>query len=292
MSSKKKKSFWKRRFKMILLRNDTLEEVSNLSVKPLHILLLSIATTIVIIAITVSLIFYTPLRYMVPGYAEITENRVYMDLYDRVQELERTTENQSLYIDKMQNLLSGEHNGIEDVRDARVNDKQKKGEIVNKVVEDDSLRKKVSLNGQSALSLPRVQSPDDDDDNELLERALVPPIKGIVSASYNRNEDHYGIDILAPAETPVKSIDRGMVIAADWTMETGYTIGIQHRDNLISYYKHNSSLLKRAGDLVEPGEAIAIIGNTGHLTSGPHLHFELWYDGHALDPAQYINFQE
>lgn len=292
MSEKKEQSFWMRKFKMILLRNDNLEEVGNLSIRPLHILIFTLLTTIIIITGTVAIIFYTPVRQWVPGYADIKENRVYMDLYSRMQELDKKTQSQKLYIEKFQNLMTGNHSGIEDVKDTRTSDKSEKGQIIAKVEEDDSLRKKVSVNAQSALSLPRVASTDEDANDQLRERTLIPPLKGIISASYNRSDDHFGIDILAPAETPIKSIDEGVVIAADWTMETGYTVGIQHRDNLISYYKHNSSLLKRAGDLVEPGEAIAIIGNTGHLTSGPHLHFELWYNGNALDPAKYINFQE
>lgn len=291
MSQKKKNKFWGRRFKTILLRNDTLEEVGTFIFKPIHLVFIALGITLVVVAVTVCIIFYTPARHLVPGYADITENRIYMDLYNRTRKLETVSNQQSLYIDKLQKLMFGDHSGIEDIPYNPSDTNLSKGDIALKVAEDDSLRKKVSVGGQSSLVLPGISSSNSNKGEGLRERTLIAPIKGIISAPYKRTEDHYGIDILAPAETPVKSIDHGVVIAADWTMETGYTIGIQHQDNLISYYKHNSSLLKKAGDIVDAGEAIAIIGNTGHLTSGPHLHFELWYNGNSLDPARYINFE-
>lgn len=291
MSQKKKNKFWGRRFKTILLRNDTLEEVSTFIFKPIQLVFITLGITIVVVAVTVCIIFYTPARHLVPGYADITENRIYMDLYNRTRKLETVSNQQSLYIDKLQKLMFGDHSGIEDIPYNPSDTNLSKGDIALKVAEDDSLRKKVSVGGQSSLVLPGISSSNSNKGEGLRERTLIAPIKGIISAPYKRTEDHYGIDILAPAETPIKSIDHGVVIAADWTMETGYTIGIQHQDNLISYYKHNSSLLKKAGDIVDAGEAIAIIGNTGHLTSGPHLHFELWYNGNSLDPARYINFE-
>jgi murein DD-endopeptidase MepM/ murein hydrolase activator NlpD len=101
---------------------------------------------------------------------------------------------------------------------------------------------------------------------------------------------HFGIDILAPRNTPIKSALDGWVVQSDWTLETGNTIGIQHENNIITFYKHNSVLLKKVGSYVKAGEAVAIIGNTGEMTDGPHLHFELWYKGNPVDPADYINF--
>ena len=104
------------------------------------------------------------------------------------------------------------------------------------------------------------------------------------------DQDHNGLDILAPKNTPIKAVMDGVVILSDWTLETGNTIGIMHDNQVMSFYKHNSSLLKKNGAIVRAGEAIAIIGNTGTLSSGPHLHFELWYKGKPVDPSRYINF--
>ncbi|NBC24485.1 MAG: peptidoglycan DD-metalloendopeptidase family protein, partial [Bacteroidetes bacterium] len=157
--------------------------------------------------------------------------------------------------------------------------------------EDELLRKKITPVSNQGLSLPRVMNGGNSKSKSIQGRTLIPPLKGVISAPFYGAKEHYGVDILAPALSPIKSVDNGIVISADWTMETGYTIGIQHDDNLISYYKHNSALLKKTGEKVASGEAIAIIGNTGHLTSGPHLHFELWYNGKSIDPAQFINFE-
>ena len=119
---------------------------------------------------------------------------------------------------------------------------------------------------------------------------FIPPIAGVVSAGYQPDIQHLGTDILAPKNTPVKAALDGYIFLADWTLETGHTIGVQHHNNIISFYKHNSALLKKVGDYVSAGEALAIIGNTGTLSSGPHLHFELWHNGKPVNPALFINF--
>ena len=128
--------------------------------------------------------------------------------------------------------------------------------------------------------------------NQKLEHLyLVPPVKGTISAGFSEAQSHFGIDVLAPKSTPIKAILDGHVIFSDWTLETGNTIGIQHNNNMVSIYKHNSSLLKKMGSFVKAGEAVAVIGNTGTISSGPHLHFELWVDGLPIDPQKFINFQ-
>lgn len=120
---------------------------------------------------------------------------------------------------------------------------------------------------------------------------LLPPLrKGIISAKYNAKMSHYGLDIVAKKDEPIKCVADGIVIFSSYTSDTGYVLAIQHTNNLISFYKHNSVLLKKMGEQVKAGERIAIIGNTGALTTGPHLHFELWYNGTALNPESFITF--
>lgn len=119
---------------------------------------------------------------------------------------------------------------------------------------------------------------------------LFPPLQGIISERFSMEQKHYGIDIVAKANAPIHSIADGTVIFAGWTDETGNVIAIQHRGNLISIYKHNAKLLKQVGDIVSSGEAIAIIGNTGKYSTGPHLHFELWLKGNPINPEQLIAF--
>jgi murein DD-endopeptidase MepM/ murein hydrolase activator NlpD len=119
---------------------------------------------------------------------------------------------------------------------------------------------------------------------------LLTPLLGPISAQFDPNKKHFGVDILGAKNAAIKAVMDGYVISSDWTLESGNTIAIQHANNIVSFYKHNSSLLKKAGSFVQAGEAIAIIGNSGTLSDGPHLHFELWYNGHPVNPTEFINF--
>lgn len=116
------------------------------------------------------------------------------------------------------------------------------------------------------------------------------PLKGFVTARFEPKKEHYGVDIVAPENSPIKSTLDGVVVMSTYTAETGYVIAIQHNNNLISLYKHCSVLLKKQGDYVNAGDVIAIVGNSGEQTTGPHLHFELWYNGNAIDPEDYLVF--
>jgi murein DD-endopeptidase MepM/ murein hydrolase activator NlpD len=125
---------------------------------------------------------------------------------------------------------------------------------------------------------------------ELEEQYFYAPIQGIMTTEFNLKDEHYGVDIVSKQNEPVKSVAEGTVIFSDWTQESGNVIAIQHRGNIISVYKHNSALLKKVGTFVNSGQVIAIIGNTGEFTTGPHLHFEMWYNGNPVDPTEFISF--
>jgi murein DD-endopeptidase MepM/ murein hydrolase activator NlpD len=116
------------------------------------------------------------------------------------------------------------------------------------------------------------------------------PLKGVLLGKFEPQRQHYGVDIVARKNEPIKAVADGTVIISSWTQDSGYTIGIQHKNQLISFYKHNSVLLRKTGETVRAGDIIAIIGNSGELTDGPHLHFELWYNGSPVNPEQYISF--
>ena len=153
---------------------------------------------------------------------------------------------------------------------------------------DEELRQNLESEQQENLlintnNLPKAEVP-------LGQRFFTPPISGEVSKSFNMEEKHFGVDIIAPKNTPIKATLDGFVISADWNLETGNTICLQHKGDVITFYKHNSALLKKVGDIVQAGEAIAIIGDTGDHSSGPHLHFELWHKGIPIDARDYVNF--
>jgi murein DD-endopeptidase MepM/ murein hydrolase activator NlpD len=116
------------------------------------------------------------------------------------------------------------------------------------------------------------------------------PLRGLITNKFNQKNDHLAVDVVGQQNARISSVLDGTVFFSGWTMETGYSIYIQHENNIISAYKHNAELLKEVGDKVKAGDVIAIMGNSGELTTGPHLHFELWYNGTALDPETYIDF--
>jgi len=286
-----KQNGWSEKFRLILLRDENLEKIKEFRLSILQFYTSILLAVLLIIALTSVVIIFTPIKKTIPGYGDITENKVYSDLLNTVQELEKKAVENTAYIEKVQALLNGNHESENSEVSMGTPDSINKKSIVARSEEDELLRKKITTVSNQGLSLPPVMKSENSNSKSIQGRTLIPPLKGVISAPFYGAKEHYGVDILAPALTPIKSVDNGIVISADWTMETGYTIGVQHDDNLISYYKHNSALLKKTGEKVDAGEAIAIIGNTGHLSSGPHLHFELWYNGKSLDPAQFINFE-
>jgi len=221
----------------------------------------------------VSLIVFTPLKRLMPGYGDIEENRKFVLLRNKLTELEAEFEEQITYTQGLQNMLSGQN-----VEDLNLPDNP------SEIAKPNEQPTKTQMFQDSDVKESKFTQP-------LNHQYFVAPVTGTVSAAYNRSENHLGVDILAPKGTAIKSITSGVVISSDFNIETGNTIAIQHPNNLLSIYRHNSALLKNAGDKVSAGEAIAIIGNSGELTDGPHLHFELWYNGNVINPENFINFQ-
>jgi len=270
------KKGYKDPYKLVLLKEETLEEVGSYRLSLLNVYLL-VSTILVITAIIVlALVFFTPLKRLVPGYADITQNREYMGLYNDIKNLEKQVEAQDVYIRRFRAMVTGDSTaGIVALSpEAR--------EILNALPEQSATAVASSHGQQPKSNLTEA-------DIDFL--YIVPPVTGAISKTFAPSEEHYGIDIVAPRNTPVKAILDGYIITSDWTLETGNTIGIQHANNMVSFYKHNARNFKKLGSFVKAGEAVAIIGNTGELSSGPHLHFELWMEGKPVDPARYINFE-
>ncbi len=126
--------------------------------------------------------------------------------------------------------------------------------------------------------------------SQLQSISFFPPLKGTITERFDAKNNHFGIDLVAKANEPIKAAADGTVIFASWTEDTGNVIAIQHQGEMVTFYKHNAALFKKVGDFVKAGDVIAIIGNTGRLSSGPHLHFELWYKGNAINPEKFVSF--
>ena len=280
---KKRRSRLREPYRLLLLHDDTLAEVGSYRLSLLNIYIALSAILLVTSAIVMTLIFFTPLRRLVPGYANVYESREYRELTEKVQKMETSLQNQKLYIDRFRNLLSGIPSTD------TLNSQDQSGDITEEIY----AASQQALESQPPListDLRGIENPVSEMHGTSFLQ-MVPPIRGVISARYDREAGHFGTDILAPENTPVLAILDGTVISSDWTLETGNTIGIQHAGDMVSFYKHNSSNLKRLGARVKAGEAVAIIGNTGEATSGPHLHFELWIDGKPVNPERFINFQ-
>jgi murein DD-endopeptidase MepM/ murein hydrolase activator NlpD len=253
-------------YRVDVLEEETLRKVRSYKLTPLKMYLILLGVIVLISIIIISTIWFTPLRRVVPGYGEIKENREFVELTQQVDILKEELETQQTYTRGLMSMLT---------------DGDKSQLISNQVAAPmpariDSVSKSTVKSNSEARNLQQL--------------VLLPPLRGSISAGYDLASGHLGIDILAPKDSPVVATSDGVVIQSDWTLETGNTIGIQHQGNLVTFYKHNAALLKKTGQMVRAGEAIAIIGNSGTLSDGPHLHFEMWYNGHPIDPSSVLTF--
>lgn len=282
----------KHNYRLVIMNNETFEEIGSYQLSLLNVYIMISSVVVLVAILVVSIIAFTPLRTYIPGYGDVSAHEEFLKLSKELDEQIKISEARNKYNDNIRKILQGEVIETEEAAEAAANLPMDSMTNVDRIIEDDLLRKEIELDEQlqerELLSKTVSYSPSE---VPLEQMYFIPPITGVVSENFASDNKHYGIDLLAPQNTPVKVIMDGYVFVADWTLETGNTIGIQHSNNLISFYKHNSVLLKNVGDYVKAGEAIAIIGNSGELSSGPHLHFELWHKGKPIDPADYIIFE-
>ena len=267
------------------MNDDTFEEKVSLKLSPLNLFTSTGLVVIILIIIVTSLIAFTPLREYIPGYADLNVRRRLISLTLKADSLEQESRFKDLFINNINNIVSGNNPGHSEK--IKVDSTKKYDNIDLKPSKEDSLlRLQIESQDQYSLSLKEEIGIK----NNISSFFFFTPLKGLVSSSFNMTEGHYGVDVVAPENEAIKAALDGTIIIAAWTSETGYLIEVQHNNNLVSIYKHNSALLKKVGQYVKAGEAIAIVGNSGELTSGPHLHFELWYNGSAIDPQDYMVF--
>lgn len=284
---KKKSSFWKRwlaSYRFVIFHDETFEERFSYKLNRLNVFLAISISVILLISATFLVISQTQLKEYIPGYDSSELRRQAIRNNDRLDSLQRTLQQNQRYIASVNKVLRGDLD-LQELETQRQFDS---------LQIDTAL---VDFPTSKADSLLRADVAQDEKYN-LLESAtqtvpfvLFPPVTGTVSQSYDASVEHYAVDIVVPRNSPVKAAAQGNVIFAGWTTETGYVVIIDHPYNMITVYKHNASLNVRQGDTVEPGQVIAIAGNSGTMTTGPHLHFELWSDGYALNPEEFIEFE-
>ncbi len=274
----------KYKYRLSIYRDETYEEVLNLKLSRLNVFALVGSVLIIFLSIIVSIIAYTPVREFIPGYPDETTLRTIHENSLRTDSLILEIERRDRYFNNMKKLISGEEpDNFENTEDSNVSYEEIS---FTRTQEDSMIRQMFEENSEYTLSLVTARNKI----ANISQLHFFPPVKGLVTNSFNTSNNHYGTDIVSGVNEVVKSTLDGTVTMATWTLETGWVIQVQHPGNLISIYKHNAELLKRVGDFVKAGEPIAIIGNSGELTTGPHLHFEIWYNGVSLDPEDYISF--
>lgn len=246
--------------RLVVMNRDTFEEkyAFNLNLMNLYVFISSMF--VIFFVLFYLLIAYTPVKQLIPGYGDIENNAYVIKLNKKLSDLETRIEAQDNLNKSLKKILmTGES---------------------QKTIENDLKR---NDNKQE------IKSTTNDKKSTSYNYFLLTPLNGKINRKTDMEDGHYGIDIAGFDDNPIRAVASGNVVFADWSTDTGYTIIIQHRNGLLSVYEHNSSLLKETGDFVQQGESIAILGNTGSLSSGPHLHFEIWKDGIPVDPMDYIN---
>jgi len=272
------------KYRLVVLNEDTFEERISFKLSRLNVFVLAALSTIILIALTTVLIAFTPLREYIPGYSSTALKRKATTLSYKTDSLQKVIVMNEKYYGSIKKVLQGDMSSVDFNRDSIIEAvKLEASEVdLRPTPEDSLLREKVDKEDKYNLFESATSSTN---------FVLFPPVNGPVSEPYNLKEKHYAVDIVVAKDAPVKATADGIVIFSEWTATTGYVIIIEHSYGLISIYKHNASLTKSQGDLVKAGEVIATAGNSGELSTGPHLHFELWNDGYPINPTNFIDFK-
>lgn len=293
MAVKKKKdrkwySKMRDKYRLVVMNNETYEERLSFRLSRLNVFLLTIAISIILITLTIFIIAFTPIREYIPGYMDVSIPGKLYRLEQRADSLEKSLNAKDIYLKNIKNIIEGKEI-IDSIAPLPLSNLNYDSITLNSSSEDSLLR--AQYEEQTKYNLFFYESDDLYDEGlNIGETMFFKPIEGIIINKFNLAEKHYGIDIATSKEAVIKSVLDGTVIFANWTSETGYTIAIQHGGNFISIYKHNATLLKSSGNIVKAGEPIAVTGDSGELSSGPHLHLELWHKGTPVDPEEYMSF--
>lgn len=288
--------FWQqlqKKHRLVVMNDETLEEVWSFRLSKMNIYT-AVSTLLVITALLVTLlIVYTPLKEYIPGYGDSIMKRKIMQVTYQSDSLEQVINTQNEFIKNIQLIISGNTDSIKNssnntTSDVSNNNSHLPISSLDTLSESEqSLRNEIERKENYRF----FGTKSDKYEGNINGIYFLAPIVGLVTNGFNGSKNHFGIDIVAAPNEPIKAVADGVIILASWTLETGHTIAIQHKNNVVSFYKHNSVLLKKSGEPVKAGDAIAIIGNSGEGSNGPHLHFELWYNESPIDPKQYIDFE-
>ncbi len=278
------------KYRLVILNDDTFEEKLSFRLSRLNVFVVTGMIAIIFIFLTTYLIAFTPLKEFIPGYNDAGVQEDIYELTIQADSLEKALRAKDLFIENLRKVITGDIDMPDEskpVSDTINHDKYSKITL-QKSREDSILRAEYEQSNKYNIRTFR------DDNKRNVSTVGIPafftPVKGIVTNHFNIQAKHFGIDIAAPKEESIKAVYDGTVIFSEWSSSTGHVIALQHPNNVISVYKHNSVILKKQGSFVKAGESIAIIGESGELSTGPHLHFELWMNGNPVNPENFVIF--
>lgn len=288
MKKKKDTSFLsnlKHKFRLIVMNDSSLEERVSFRFTGIQLITTVSVAAILLFVFFLLLVGYTSLSEYVPGKASSRLHKELIEITLKTDSLEMALLENELYLKNISAIVNGE-DPLNLVEELEKSTEITESELSFKRSKEDSILR-VQVETEDKMSLSAAE----DNKNEDLENILFfSPLKGVITQKFNREKEHFGTDIVAKENEPIKCVFDGVVVISHWTSETGYVIGVQHSNGVFSLYKHNSTLFKDVGQYVSSGEVIAIIGNSGEFSSGPHLHFELWHNGTPVNPENYISF--
>ena len=282
---KKREKFYKKlsdRYRLIVYNDSTFQSVWSMKLTRLKVFTVTSILSSFIVTLVILLIATTGLREYIPGYPKAEYRQMVLYTALKVDSLEIEIQKRDQFFRSIQTIVSG---GVPE-DNILVDSTLEPNEVEFTEFNHDSVFQDRLLAEQTSLSLQNNTSKKAD----ISQIHFFVPLKGVVTNSFDSSSDHFGVDMVSEPNSRISAVLDGTVIFSGWTLETGYVLSIQHEADLVSMYKHNSELLKSAGERVSAGDAVAIIGNSGELSTGPHLHFELWHEGVPLNPEQYIDF--
>jgi len=270
------------KYRLVVLNEDTFEERFSFKLNRLNVFVFGSVSAILLVSLTAFLIAFTPLREYIPGYSSSKLKKQATDLVYQVDSLEQQLEVNDIYIQNIRKVLTGKIKDINVNKDSIAEQLRIEDIDLHPTPIDSAFRQQIEREDRFSVFEKATKKTD---------LVFSSPVKGQISDLYNPKEKHYAIDVAVKKGTPIKAAADGTVIFTGFTADTGFVIILEHPKNFITVYKHNETIHKEQGDLVKSGEVIGIAGSTGTLTTGPHLHFELWNDGFPINPINYIDFE-
>lgn len=272
------------KYRMVIINEDTFEERLTFKLTRLNVFIFGGIFSILLIIGTIFLIAFTPLREYIPGYSSTKLKKEATQLVYKVDSLQQILLVNNMYIDNVKELLTGKISEVQFDKDSIFQVVNLDKDSVNLEPSQADLEFRLDIESEDRYSIFNEATKD-------AGIVFFAPVSGTLTDGYNLKSKHFAVDIAVEQGTPVKSVADGTVIFAEWTAQTGHVVIVEHTGGFISIYKHNTALHKEQGDLVKSGEVIASAGDTGELSTGPHLHFELWNEGYPVNPINYIDFE-